>query len=265
MIKNKHFDFGSNWKNYSRNALTKDKVNCALEDFCKLTKDIDLERKSLLDIGFGQGLTLLISAKLGTASVGVDINPICEEALNISRTYFPELDRRKIPITVGSILSPNVIEVLKSKITSPGYDIVHSWGVLHHTGDMWGAIRNAASLVGPNGYLILALYNKHWTSPLWRLIKKTYMKAAPPMRHLMVGMYLPLSVLRMLISGVNPLKRSRGMTLYYDAVDWVGGYPYEYTDKKELEKFMGVLGFELLKFVHTQGSTGCNEFVFRRC
>ena len=55
------------------------------------------------------------------------------------------------------------------------------------------------------------------------------------------------------------------MTLYYDAVDWVGGYPYEYTDKKELEKFMGVLGFELLKFVHTQGSTGCNEFVFRRC
>src|SRR6185437_11910436 len=40
------------------------------------------------------------------------------------------------------------------------YDVVHSWGVLHHTGDMWRAIRTSALRVKPNGIYAIAIYLK---------------------------------------------------------------------------------------------------------
>jgi len=39
------------------------------------------------------------------------------------------------------------------------FDYIYSWGVLHHTGEMWNALRNAVLLVKNKGKLFIAIYN----------------------------------------------------------------------------------------------------------
>ena len=58
------------------------------------------------------------------------------------------------------------------------FDIVYSWGVLHHTGDVWHAIENAASRVKPGGIFYIALYSADVQidpgPDFWLGIKKKY-------------------------------------------------------------------------------------------
>ena len=53
----------------------------------------------------------------------------------------------------GSVLDRQFLETLGT------WDIVYSWGVLHHTGQMRAAFGNIAPLVQPGGQLLLAIYN----------------------------------------------------------------------------------------------------------
>src|SRR5947207_225340 len=55
------------------------------------------------------------------------------------------------------------------------FDVVYSWGVLHHTGAMWRALENISGLVTPGGLLTVAIYNDQgFRSRLWRRIKRLY-------------------------------------------------------------------------------------------
>ena len=55
------------------------------------------------------------------------------------------------------------------------FDVVYSWGVLHHTGAMWRALEHAALPVAPGGKLFVALYNDQGLqSRIWKRIKRTY-------------------------------------------------------------------------------------------
>jgi 2-polyprenyl-6-hydroxyphenyl methylase/3-demethylubiquinone-9 3-methyltransferase len=61
-------------------------------------------------------------------------------------------------------------------------------------------------------------------------------------------------------------KRTRGMALMTDLVDWLGGYPYEFATAEEVVEFcMERCGLEVVK-VQALGprETGNNQFVFRR-
>src|SRR5437870_5547603 len=128
------FDFGRNWKAFSERALTVGGVEQAKRDFIELLGEIDLPGQSFLDIGFGQGLTLLTATAMGANTVGCEINPICAEILQVNQQrFFPELLDRTIPIVIGSILDQAVVESLRTKAPDPttrAYQIVHSWGVL---------------------------------------------------------------------------------------------------------------------------------------
>ncbi len=260
----KQFDFGENWKNFSQKALTDDRLEQSKQDFQKLVQEIDLNGKTFLDIGFGQGLGLLNAATLGAKIVGNDINPKCAEVLKFNQQRFPNLKDQNFLVVVGSILQAENVEKLRQQTAHQGFDVVHSWGVLHHTGQMWKAIENAISLVKPQGYFILAIYKKHWTSPIWLFIKWFYNILPAFLRKIMIGFFVPLVWLRLVIGGQNPLKMDyRGMNFYYDVIDWVGGYPYEYASEAEITEFMKNKGFELVKFIPTYGFTGCHEYVYQ--
>lgn len=268
-MKESVFDFGRNWEGFSRHALTAARVEEAKRDFSDLLAGIELSSQSFLDIGFGQGLSLLIAASLGARSVGCDLDPTCADILERNRArFFPALGSGAIPLLAGSILDEGVVgslRALSSNTQERAFDVVHSWGVVHHTGNMRQAISNAASLVAPRGHLVLAVYARHWSSPVWSVIKRLYNRLpAWGQRVLVAILYPAIYCAKWLVSGGNALKQSRGMDFYYDVVDWVGGYPYEYAGDEEVKELLEPLGFKLDRFVPATVPTGCNQFVFKR-
>lgn len=264
------FDFGENWKNFSRQALSDAHVQAARGEFKELIADIDLAGKSFLEIGFGQGLSLLFAAEQGAVCTGCDINEKCLTALEQSKRFFPALRSNQIQVVIGSILEPQTLVQLRE--ASPhgddeelGYDVVHSWGVLHHTGNMNRAIQNAASLVRADGRFVIAIYNRHWSSMPWLIIKWLYVKAPRVIRKaLVISLYPVIWVAKLAVTRKSPMRQQRGMDFYYNVVDWVGGYPYEFGSREEIVTMVSALGFTLEKFIPAEVPTGCNEFVFSR-
>ena len=57
--------------------------------------------------------------------------------------------------------------------------------------------------------------------------------------------------------------KNRGMSVWYDWVDWLGGFPFEVASVNEIKAFYEKRGFTLVK-VQTTSSWGNNQFVFRR-
>jgi len=261
------FDFGENWFDYSKRALTPERFGQAKADLSTLTEGIELQGKRFLDIGFGQGLTLLNAAGMGANVTGCDINPKCAQALELTRSRMTNQQGVEVKIVVGSILDGQVAEQVRrvGGDDDGQFDIVHSWGVLHHTGNMKQAINIAASLVRPSGYLILALYNRHWSSSIWRFIKRTYCSSPRVVQRLSIwGMYPIIWLAKLLVTGRNPFQQQRGMDFFYNVVDWVGGYPYEYATIDEVHGLVEPLGFKRIRVIPAEVPTGCNEFVYRK-
>ncbi|HWY93035.1 MAG TPA: class I SAM-dependent methyltransferase [Chthoniobacterales bacterium] len=262
------FDFGENWEDFSRNALDSEKVRQAKEDFQRLLDGIPLENRSFLDIGFGQGLSLLSAASGGARCLGIDINARCLQVLSQNRkAFFPDIPDEQIGRLQGSILDPELIRKLQldSRAKEGKFDIVHSWGVLHHTGSMFQAIGNSAALVSEQGYLVLAIYQTHWSSPVWKWVKFLYNKSPAIGRRLFIWLFYPLIYLaKWIVIRENPENKNRGMDFYHDVIDWVGGYPYEYAQRAEITGYLKELGFDLIRFFPPVAPTGCMEFVFRK-
>jgi len=156
--------------------------------------------------------------------------------------------------------------------------VVYSWGVLHHTGEMWGAIRAASKLVEPSGLFVIALYKKTRWDRFWIFEKQLYSRSGPAVQFLLRVPYKALYLLRKLTQGENPIRyireygaKNRGMSWHNDVHDWLGGWPYESVTKDEIVKFMADQGFELVRdFVQEPGrfdgllGSGCDEYVFQR-
>lgn len=260
------FDFGNNWADFSANALDDESVQRARQEFSALLERAGGVRgKSFIDIGFGQGLSLLSAAAEGARVVGVDINPKCGEVLRRNRVHFPGVVD-DVPVVIGSILEDRTLERVREIAPDHGrFDIVHSWGVLHHTGDMELAVRNAAGMVKPGGHFVVALYNRHWSSLPWLAIKYVYCKAPRVIQQLLVALLYPvIYVAKLLVTRADPRKQQRGMDFFYNVVDWVGGYPYEFASREEVLALVQPLGFQPVAFVPAEVPTGCNEFVFQR-
>jgi 2-polyprenyl-3-methyl-5-hydroxy-6-metoxy-1,4-benzoquinol methylase len=262
------FDFGENWKSFSVSALTAERVELARADFRGLMESVPLPGRTFLDIGFGQGLALCLAREMGARCYACDINSKCVEALQVTARFFPEVDPFSIPLIVGSILDDSILEKLRQiqpVREAGGFDIVHSWGVLHHTGAMNDAIRRAASLVRQRGHLIVAIYNTHWTSPIWYFIKRAFVAMPALVQQIFIALFVPLIfIAKAAVTRRNPLKKERGMDFYHDVIDWIGGYPYEYATIGEIKTLFESLGFQLERTIPAAVPTGCNQFVFRR-
>ena len=63
-------------------------------------------------------------------------------------------------------------------------------------------------------------------------------------------------------TGVNPSKKERGMSFFFDVVDWVGGYPYEFASIEEIIKIGLALGLECKKTISANTPIGCHEYIF---
>lgn len=250
------FAFGRNWQAFSKNALTPDRIEQARGTFHELVDGIELHGKRFIDIGFGQRLSLIVASEMGADAVGIDIDK--DTILALQTTQQAMACMRTPEVRVASILDVSFVQSNKE-----GFDIVHSWGVLHHTGEMRRAIENTCRLVADNGYFICSIYNKHRSCPFWKAIKWSYNKLPNILQHLLVELLYPvIYVAKWLVTHKNPKTKERGMHFFYDVVDWVGGYPYEYATETEIRSLVEAKGFKCLHVRPAQVPTGCNEFVF---
>ena len=152
------------------------------------------------------------------------------------------------------------------------FDIVYSWGVLHHTGQMKMALENINHNVKKGGYLFIAIYNDQgFRSRIWKIIKRTYVnyKITRPFFIFLgyVLFWVPQLFKGILIGKPNfqkEYKKKRGMSVHHDIVDWMGGYPFEVAKRGEIISFYKKQGYELKNLISCGNKLGCNEFIFKK-
>jgi SAM-dependent methyltransferase len=260
------FEFGANWA-WFLDALNDKRIAEAERSLGEMLGTTSLTGKTFLDIGSGSGLFSLAARRMGARVFSFDYDPKsvgCTQELQ--RRYFA--GDPQWTVERGSALDESYIRSLGA------FDLVYSWGVLHHTGSMWQALANAALPAKPGGKLFIAIYNDQGTaSRRWTKVKKLYNELPKPLRFLAVWPSFWVlnwrSMVKDLLRGkpfqsIREYGKERGMSFSRDLIDWVGGYPFEVATPEQIFDFYRARGFSLERLHTCAGNLGCNEFVFEK-
>lgn len=257
------FDFGENWESYST-LVDESRLQSAVKRLAQMLGMKNLSNKTFLDIGCGSGLHSLAALKMGAAKVlAIDVDPI---SVKTTHSLINKFNLKNITVAEMSVFDLH-------PAAYGHFDIVYSWGVLHHTGDMVRAIDVSSKMVCHKGLLAVALYGKTRYCEQWKKIKRWYVNASPAekvwaekMYVRLFGAYLALRGKR-LSTHIRNYPSKRGMDFLHDVRDWIGGYPYESISGSELEALLQPAGFMRVSATIKRRSglfgSGCDEFVYR--
>ena len=107
-----------------------------------------LAGKDVLEVGCGSGIAVQLFAEAGARVTAVDLTPWAVETTRARLDAFGldgevlEADGEELPFEDGS------------------FDLVFSWGVIHHTTDMDRALAELVRVCRPGGTLVLMLYHR---------------------------------------------------------------------------------------------------------
>jgi len=267
-MKEIRFEFGKNWQRFLKD-LNAERIAEAEKSLREMLEVDDLRGKTFLDIGSGSGLFSLAAVRLGAARVhscDYDLKCVrCSE--DLKQRFFPEAG--EWVIEQGSALDAEYLSSLGQ------FDVVYSWGVLHHTGNLQMALANVVRNVRPGGKLFISIANDQgFYSRLWKRVKRYYSRS-PFWRLPIIAGWGSFFMVKGFIKDVfflqkNPLKRyseykrSRGMSYFTDLIDWLGGYPFEVASPGFVFQFYDKQGFDLVRLNAPGYGHACNEYVFKR-
>jgi len=265
---NLRFGFGKNWQSFLE-QVDDSRIEIALASLQDRLGVQRLDGCTFLDIGCGSGLFSLAALRLGAEVTSFDYDADSVAATRSLQELFASASPWRIE--QGSVLDAPYLESLGT------FDVVYSWGVLHHTGEMWRAVDLASKRVAPGGQFFIALYNdQDRVSHLWRLIKRIYNRLprfVRPMYVAVVGLPRELGSLVLAtlarepgryVRGWTHYSSTRGMSRWHDLVDWVGGYPFEVAAPDAVVNKMLAEGYQLEHLTTCGRRLGCNEYVFRK-
>lgn len=262
------FSFGKNWQSFLE-RLDENKI---IEAENSLKKSLGLESLNglrFLDVGSGSGLFSLAARRLGAEvhSFDYDVQSVaCTQSLK--DRFF--INDPQWTIEQGSALDVDYLLSLGK------FDVLYSWGVLHHTGNMYQALENVSNMLNAQGHLFISIYNDQGgASRRWSWIKKTYNQSGWFLQGILKIYTLfsqwTITFVKDFLKTGNPLKtwhayahNNRGMSPYYDIIDWVGGYPFEVAKPEEIFNFFKSRGYKLHYLKTWAGGLGCNEYIFKR-
>jgi 2-polyprenyl-3-methyl-5-hydroxy-6-metoxy-1,4-benzoquinol methylase len=263
------FSFGENWTHFL-DVVDEGRIEAAassLRDYLGVT---NLAGKTFVDVGSGSGLFSLAARKMGARVVSFDFDPQSVACTNEMRRRHAFAEDNEWQVLQGSVLDSTFLASLGK------FDVVYSWGVLHHTGEMWNALEKVEALVDREGHLFISVYNdQEIASRMWTRVKRLYNGSGPIRKRVILeGASLYFAGQRMgafrwayrrLRRLPSPsVTRDRGMDRRRDLMDWVGGYPFEVAKPEQILDFYRVRGFQLMRLFTCGGGLGCNQFVFHR-
>ena len=257
------YEFGKNWTRFVRQSADAERIAIAKRHLLAFAKRDDLNGVDFLDIGCGSGIHSLAAWQAGARKIrSFDYDSDSVNATNIIRSRAD--GAADWTVERGDVLDDRYIASLGK------WNFVYSWGVLHHTGDVWRAVDNASKTVADGGTFYIALYSADVQSDpqFWLDVKQRYNRASPWQRWQMEWWYV-----WHFIMGRNPMRigtlavrivrhrLTRGMSFFADIRDWLGGWPMQFTRDADVIKFLGERGFSL---TNIKTGEACTEFLFSK-
>lgn len=260
VARGERFAFGENWARFL-DLLDEERITLAKLPLCDMMEADFLAGRSFVDVGSDGGLYSLAARRLGARVHSFDVDSrsvACTSELK--RRYFPG-DPYWV-IEEGSTLDPGALERIGR------FDILYSWGVLHHTGDLWTAPAKAERLPAPGARLFIAIYyDQGRASGRWLAIEKAYNRLPASFRWPVVlpapvrvrGPSMLRGLFRLQSSSTRRQRGNQGvcgMDPWRDSIEWIGGLPFEETKPAEIFDCYRRHGFDLKQSKTCAGRIG---------